>query len=109
MNLLPQMGAKNLNERNLQRGDFSVHENAGQIELHLKSYVDICAIDCWRPPKSETTIRNLIQTRSLRIGQFFELEKKINSQKHEMKQHIISPSSVPQSLTLFPKTNLPKL
>lgn len=36
MDLLPQVSSENLNERNLQRGYLAVHEDACQIQLHLK-------------------------------------------------------------------------
>ena len=35
VDLLPQMGTEDLNERNLESGDLAVHENACQIQLHL--------------------------------------------------------------------------
>ena len=71
VNLLPQMGAENLAQRNFQGWYFTVHEDAGQIELHLKTDVDVRSIDCRRPLERETTIRNLVQTGTLGIGQFF--------------------------------------
>jgi hypothetical protein len=49
-----------------------VHENARQIQLHLKTDINVRSVDCGRPPKRKTTIRNLIQTRSLSICQLFK-------------------------------------
>ena len=50
VNLLPQMGTKDLNQGDLQRGNLAVHEYASQIELHLKTNVDISAVDRGTPP-----------------------------------------------------------
>ena len=41
VDLLPQMRSKNLNQRNFERRNFAVHENAGQIKLHLKADINI--------------------------------------------------------------------
>ena len=64
---------EDLNERNLQRWDLSMHENTRQIELDLESNVNVSTIDSWRPPQRETTVGNLSQTGSLGVGQLFEL------------------------------------
>ena len=71
VDLLPQVGSEDLDEGNLQRGDFPVHEDTSQIELHLETDVNICAINCWAPPQSEPTVRNLVQTGPLSVGQLF--------------------------------------
>ena len=71
--LLPQMGSEDLNEGDLERGDLSVHEDSGQIQLHLETDVDVGAVDCRRPPQGETTIGNLVQTGSLSVGQLLVL------------------------------------
>lgn len=73
MDLLPQMSPKDLYQRNLQCWDFAVHEDACQVQLHLKSNVDVCTIDGGRPPQSESPIRDLVQTGSLRIRQLLVL------------------------------------
>ena len=57
---LPQVRSEDLNQRNLQRRNFTVHEDAGQVKLDLESDVDISAVDRRRPPERESTIRNLI-------------------------------------------------
>lgn len=41
VNLLPQVGPKDLNEGDLQCGDLSVHEDSSQIKLHLETHVDL--------------------------------------------------------------------
>lgn len=41
MNLLPQVSSEDLNEGDLQRWDFAVHEDSGQIELHLETNVHL--------------------------------------------------------------------
>ena len=41
MDLLPQMGTENLNQRDLQSWNFSMQENTRQIQLDLESDVDL--------------------------------------------------------------------
>jgi len=48
-----------------------LHENAGQIELHLETNIDVSTINRRTPPKSESTIRNLVKTGTLCVGEFF--------------------------------------
>ena len=78
VDLLPQMGTEDLNERNLQGRDLAVHKDTSQIQLDLETNIDIGTIDRRRPPQRETTVRNLVQTGALSVGQFlvpkFELE-----------------------------------
>jgi len=62
MNFLPQVSPENLDERYFERGNFTMHENACQIKLHLEADVDIGSIDGRRPPESESSVGNLIQT-----------------------------------------------
>jgi hypothetical protein len=45
------------------------HKDTRQIKLHLETNVDVCTIYGWTPPESETTIWNLVKTRSLSISQ----------------------------------------
>ena len=47
--------------------EYHVHENASQVELDLETHVDIGTIDGRTPPEREATIRDLVETRSLRI------------------------------------------
>mmetsp|Transcript_42650 Transcript_42650/g.166468 ORF Transcript_42650/g.166468 Transcript_42650/m.166468 type:complete len:261 (+) Transcript_42650:2330-3112(+) len=70
MNFLPKMRSENLNQRDLQRWDLSVHENAGEIELHLETNVDVSPVNGRTPPKSETPVGDLVEARSLGVGQF---------------------------------------
>lgn len=41
MDLLPQVSAEDLDERDLQRGDLAMHEDPGQVQLHLKAHVHL--------------------------------------------------------------------
>lgn len=59
MNFLPQVCPENLNERDLKRGNFAVHEDAREVELHLEADVNVRAIDSRRPPKGKASIRDL--------------------------------------------------
>jgi hypothetical protein len=45
-----------------------------EAEAEAETYVD-----CWRPPQCEATIRNLVQTRTLRIGELLELHALLES------------------------------
>ena len=65
------MRTEDLDQTNFQGRDLAMHEDTGQIELHLETDVNICAINCWAPPQSEPTVRNLVQTGPLSVGQLF--------------------------------------
>lgn len=41
MDLLPQVGTEDLDERNLQCRDLAVHEDTSQIQLHLETNIDL--------------------------------------------------------------------
>lgn len=41
VDLLPQVSSENLDEGNLQRGDFAVHEDPCQIQLHLEANIHL--------------------------------------------------------------------
>lgn len=41
VDLLPQVSSEDLDERDLQRGDLAVHEDTGQVQLHLKAHVHL--------------------------------------------------------------------
>src|SRR5690242_18280404 len=73
MDLLPQVGTENLNQRDFQGWDLSMHENSRQIQLYLEADVNVCSVDSRRPPQRKTTVRNLVQTRTLRVCQLLEL------------------------------------
>lgn len=69
------MGSENLNQRYFQSGDLAVHKNSGQIQLDLKADVNIGSVDCGRPPKSEPSVGNLVQTGPLRMSQLLEFHR----------------------------------
>ena len=73
VDLLPKMGAENLNQRNLQGRYLTVHENSCQVELDLETNIDVGPVDRRGPPKRETSVWNLIETRSLGMGQLLVL------------------------------------
>ena len=75
VDLLPQVGSEDLDEGNLERGDLAVHEDPSEVELHLEADVDVSAVDRRRPPKGETPIGDLVETRSLGIGELFVLHR----------------------------------
>ena len=66
--LLPKMSPENLDVADLQSGNLSMHEYPCEVKLNLKSNINIGPVNCRRPPKSETTIWNLVQSRALCIG-----------------------------------------
>lgn len=45
LHLLPQMGTEDLNERDLQCGDFAVQEDTSQIKLDLETDVYVGSVD----------------------------------------------------------------
>ena len=45
MDLLPQVRAEDLDERDLERGDLAVQEDTREIELDLETDVDVGAVD----------------------------------------------------------------
>ena len=67
VDLLPQVSTENLNQTDLQCWDLSVHEDTSQIQLHLETDVYIGTIDSWTPPKSKSTIGDLVQTGALSV------------------------------------------
>mmetsp|Transcript_12178 Transcript_12178/g.50989 ORF Transcript_12178/g.50989 Transcript_12178/m.50989 type:complete len:398 (+) Transcript_12178:2351-3544(+) len=73
VDLLPEVRAEDLDERDLQRGDLTVHEDAGQIELNLEPHVHVRAVDRRRPPQREPTVGDLVQAAPLRVGQLLVL------------------------------------
>lgn len=50
-----------------------MHEDPSQVQLYLEPNIHIGPVYRGRPPKRESTIWNLVQTRSLSMSQFFEL------------------------------------
>ena len=49
--------------------DLAIHEYTSQVELYLETNIDIRWIDRWAPPQHETMVRNLVETRTLRVGE----------------------------------------
>ena len=45
VDLLPEMRAEDLDEGDLERGNLAVHEDAGEVELHLEAHVDVGSVD----------------------------------------------------------------
>ena len=70
VDLLPQVSSEDLDKRDLQGWNLPVHKNTSQIQLHLETDVDVCAVDRRTPPKCKATVRNLVQTGTLCICQF---------------------------------------
>lgn len=48
--------------------DVDSHEDTREIELDLKTDINVCAIDGRTPPQGESTIGNLVQTGTLGVG-----------------------------------------
>jgi hypothetical protein len=71
--LLPEVRAEDLDERDLERRQLAVHEDAREVELHLEADVHVGAVDGRRPPEREAAVRDLRQARALRIRQLLEL------------------------------------
>ena len=67
VDFLPQVRSEKLNQRNLQCGDLTMHENTGKIKLHLETNVHIGTVDGGTPPQSKATVGNLGKTRTLSI------------------------------------------
>jgi hypothetical protein len=69
------MGSEDLNEGNLEGRDLAVEEYTSQIELNLETDVNVGSVDSGRPPEGEATVRNLVKTGTLGVGQFLELHR----------------------------------
>jgi hypothetical protein len=76
VNLLPQVGTENLNQGDLESGNLAVHEDTGQVKLHLETDVHVGSVDGGRPPQREPTVRNLVQTGTLGVGELFVPKEK---------------------------------
>ena len=48
-----------------------LHEDARKIELDLETNVDVRTVDRRTPPEREPTVRDLVQTGPLRVGELF--------------------------------------
>mmetsp|Transcript_2955 Transcript_2955/g.8790 ORF Transcript_2955/g.8790 Transcript_2955/m.8790 type:complete len:598 (+) Transcript_2955:730-2523(+) len=47
VDLLPEMGPEDLDERDLERRDLSVHEDTGEIQLDLETHIHVRPVDGW--------------------------------------------------------------
>ena len=47
VDFLPQVSSEDLDEGDLERGDFTVHKDTGKIELDLETNVDVRSVDGW--------------------------------------------------------------
>ena len=72
MDLLPQMGTEDLDERDLQCRNLTVKEDTRQIKLHLETDVDVGSVDGRRPPKRKSTVWNLVETGTLGVRELLE-------------------------------------
>ena len=75
VHFLPQVSPEDLNEGDFQSRDFPVHEYSRQIELDLETDIDVSSVDGRRPPQCEPAIGNLVETRTLSMGQLFVLHR----------------------------------
>ena len=75
VDLLPQVSSEDLNQRNLKSRNFTVHEYASKIKLDLEANINISSVDSWRPPESEPSVRDLVQSRSLSMSQLLILHR----------------------------------
>mmetsp|Transcript_9904 Transcript_9904/g.16651 ORF Transcript_9904/g.16651 Transcript_9904/m.16651 type:complete len:467 (+) Transcript_9904:1679-3079(+) len=73
VDLLPEMRSEDLDERDLERGQLPVHEDARQVQLHLESDVDVGPVDGGGPPESESAVGDLAQPRALGVRQLLVL------------------------------------
>ena len=73
MDLLPEMGPEDLDEGNLEGWNLPVHEDAGQVQLHLEAHIHVRAIDGGAPPECEAAVGDLIQAGALSVGQLLVL------------------------------------
>jgi len=64
------MSTEDLDQTDLECGDLAVHEDTRQVKLDLETDVDVCAVDRRAPPESESTVRNLVKTGALCVGEF---------------------------------------
>ena len=62
MKFLPEMSSEDLDQGDLEGRDFAVHEDTREIKLDLETDVHVSSVDCWRPPKSESSVRDLIES-----------------------------------------------
>mmetsp|Transcript_569 Transcript_569/g.1265 ORF Transcript_569/g.1265 Transcript_569/m.1265 type:complete len:352 (-) Transcript_569:2863-3918(-) len=61
VDLLPEMGPEDLDQRDLQCRNLPVHEDARQVQLHLEAHVHVGSVDCGGPPEGEPTVGDLVE------------------------------------------------
>eukprot|EP00906_Rhabdomonas_costata_P036699 RCo051448 len=67
------MGTEDLDQGDLQGGQLAVHEDPGEVELHLEPHVDVGPVDGGAPPQGETAVGDLVQPTALRVGELLVL------------------------------------
>lgn len=70
-----------------------MHENPRQIQLDLKSNINIRSVNGWTPPESESSIWDLVQTGPLSICKFFILHGFLKTDEDEKQKQKTSKSS----------------
>mmetsp|Transcript_4532 Transcript_4532/g.13244 ORF Transcript_4532/g.13244 Transcript_4532/m.13244 type:complete len:1314 (+) Transcript_4532:2393-6334(+) len=75
VDLLPEVSPEDLDEGDLEGGDLAVHEDAGEVELHLEAHVDVGAVDGRRPPEREAAVGDLVEARPLGVGELLVLHR----------------------------------
>ena len=53
----------------------AVHEDAGQVELHLEADIHVGAVDRRAPPQREAAVGDLVEAAALRVGELLELHR----------------------------------
>jgi hypothetical protein len=61
------MCSEDLYQGNFQSRNFTVHEDTGKVKLNLEANIYISSIDGRRPPKSEPSVWDLVETGSLSV------------------------------------------
>lgn len=80
------MGAENLDERNFERGDLAVQEDAGQIELNLETDIDVGAIDL----RTQQSARFMTISRKQGISQSTTMYQAPIEMHNPLSEHITS-------------------
>lgn len=58
-----------------------MHENTSQVKLNLETNINVCTIDRWAPPQGESTVWNLVQTRSLSIRELLVAHRLLEARR----------------------------
>lgn len=70
MYFLPKVCPEYLDEWYFESGKFAMHENACEVQLHLEPNIHIGPVDCWWPPESEPSVRDLVESWPLGMSEF---------------------------------------